>query len=240
MLVGLDKARLNQLPLRFAGVTIRMTPREVKPLRAIDPLLFQGSHPDTHTFLWYSTLSTPEVNGSSGAEEYYEGQLNMSWPVRSPADEVPHAHRDRVAMMKTMAGPFEDRLKAAVENIPNDSQVLEIKLQDWPTQAWDNRQGRATLVGDAAHAMTMYRGEAFNHGITDAARLSEQLVHAYRAGTGYKGAVEVYEAEMRPRTRAAVLLSRQACLDAHDLKALTPDSPLVSKRATVLEPGTAE
>ncbi|GKT40260.1 putative FAD-dependent monooxygenase [Colletotrichum spaethianum] len=240
LLLGLEKAKLSQLPLRFAGVTMRMTPEEVKPLRDIDPLLFQGSHADTHTFLWYSTLSTPEVNGSSGAGEYFEGQLNMSWPVKSEADEVPQTHRDRVTKMKAMAEPFEARLKAAVESIPDDSQVLEIKLQDWPTQAWDNYQGRVTLVGDAAHAMTMYRGEAFNHGITDAARLSEQLIEAHQARTGYERAVESYESEMRPRTRTAVLLSRQACLDAHDLNALTPDSPLVSKRAIILEPATIE
>jgi 2-polyprenyl-6-methoxyphenol hydroxylase-like FAD-dependent oxidoreductase len=139
-----------------------------------------------------------------------------------------------------MAKPFEARLKTAVDGIPDDSEVLEIKLQDWPTQAWDNRQGRVTLVGDAAHAMTMYRGEAFNHGITDASRLSEQLIEAHRNCVAYGEAVESYEAEMRPRTRAAVLLSRQACLDAHDLRALKPDSPLVSRRATVLEPATAE
>jgi len=236
-LVGEDLGKLYQLPARFMGVTIRLTAEQVQPLRDIDPLLFQGCHPDTGVFLWYSTLSTPEVNGSQGADEYYEGQLNMSWIVESPDDEVPSSNAAKVAKMKEMAKPFEERLRRAVEEIPDDSEVLEIKLQDWPTLEWPNYNGRVTLIGDAAHAMTMYRGEAANHGITDAARLSEQLRAINEGEISQEEGVNVYEAEMRLRAHDAVLLSRQACLDAHDLNGIMPDSPLVSKRAKVVAPG---
>lgn len=154
-LVGDELGKLNQLPVRFMGVTVRLTPAEVKPLRDIDPLLFQGCHPDSGVFLWYSTLSTPEVNGSHGEDEYYEGQLNMSWIVHSPSDEVPVTNSEKISKMKSMANNFEPRLRKAVEDIPENSVVLEIKLQDWPTLNWPTHNGRVTLVGDAAHAMTM-------------------------------------------------------------------------------------
>ncbi|KAH8592822.1 monooxygenase-like protein [Bisporella sp. PMI_857] len=237
MLVGEEAGRLNQLPVRLLGVTLRLTADEVKPLRDIDPLLFLGSHPETGVFLWYSTLSTPEVNGSQGDDAHFEGQLNISWIVRSEEDEVPALDRERVAKMKQMAKPFEARLRKAVENIPDDSEVLEIKVQDWPTQEWPTYDGKVTLIGDAAHAMTMYRGEAANHGITDAARLLEQLVALHSGNISQKEGLENFQAEMRPRAHDAVLLSRQACLDAHDLNNLKPDSPLVSKRAKILESG---
>ncbi|TVY38033.1 putative FAD-dependent monooxygenase [Lachnellula occidentalis] len=239
LLVGDEVGKLYQLPVRFIGVTIRLTPGEVKPLRDIDPLLFQGCHPDTGAYLWYSTLSTPEVNGSNGIDEYYEGQLNMSWIVKSPADEVPASNSEKITRMKDMARGFESRLKQIIEKIPQDAEVIEIKLQDWPTLSWPTYNGRVTLVGDAAHAMTMYRGEAANHGITDAARLTEQLQDVGRGMIPQREAVIKYESEMRPRAHDAVLLSRQACLDAHDLNSLTPDSPLVSKRAKVRQPGVA-
>ncbi|KAH7323464.1 FAD-binding domain-containing protein [Rhexocercosporidium sp. MPI-PUGE-AT-0058] len=238
VLLGESVGKLNQLPVRFMGVTVRLTPEEVEPLRSIDPLLFQGSHRETGTFLWYSTLSTPEVNGSSSGEAYYEGQLNISWIVRSEDDEVPTGNQERIMKMKSMAKVFEARLRKVVEDIPDDSAVLEIKLQDWPTVKWPNFDGKLTLVGDAAHAMTMYRGEAANHGFTDAARLSEQLIAMYRGEISQKNGIEEFEAEMMPRTHDAVLLSRQACLDAHDLNKLKPESPLVSKRAKVLQPAT--
>jgi 2-polyprenyl-6-methoxyphenol hydroxylase-like FAD-dependent oxidoreductase len=155
LLVGEEVGKLNQLPVRFMGVTVRLTPTEAKPLRDIDPLLFQGCHPDTGAYLWYSTLSTPEVNGSTGEDEFYEGQLNMSWIVKSPADEVPISNAEKISKMKEMAKSFEASLRKAVNDIPEDSEVLEIKLQDWPTLEWPTHNGRVTLVGDAAHAMTM-------------------------------------------------------------------------------------
>lgn len=157
-LLGEDAGKLNQLPGRFIGVTTHLTPQQVKPLLEIDPLLFQGCHPDTGTFMWYSTLSTPEVNGSTGNDTYYEGQVNISWLVKSPEDEVPATNAEKVAKMKQLAQPFEQRLRQTVLDIPDDSEVLEIKLQDWPTQEWPSHDGKVTLVGDAAHAMTMCKG----------------------------------------------------------------------------------
>jgi 2-polyprenyl-6-methoxyphenol hydroxylase-like FAD-dependent oxidoreductase len=54
-----------------------------------------------------------------------------------------------------LARSFEAGLRKVVEGIPEDSTVLEIKLQDWPTLKWPTHHGRVTLVGDPAHAMTM-------------------------------------------------------------------------------------
>jgi hypothetical protein len=51
-----ESYRTYQLPVRFVGVAIGMTTEEVEPLRKLDPLLFQGSHPDTGTFLWVSYI----------------------------------------------------------------------------------------------------------------------------------------------------------------------------------------
>jgi 2-polyprenyl-6-methoxyphenol hydroxylase-like FAD-dependent oxidoreductase len=233
-----EAGRLCQLPVRFMGVTVKLSKEKARVLREIDPLLFQGSHPDSGVYLWYSTLSTPESNGSAGGgdEGYYEAQLMMSWLAKGPMDEVPPTSRERVTKMKEMAQDFETRLRNAVIDIQDDAEVLEIKLQDWTPQKWDNLEGKATLVGDAAHVMTMYRGEAFNHGIMDAALLSQNIAEAhdgdYDAGKLRK-AVDEYEDEMKGRAHSAVLLSRQACLDAHDIKNLGSNSPLVSKRARI-------
>jgi hypothetical protein len=45
-----------------------------------------------------------------------------------------------------------------------------------------------------------------------------------------KAACDAYEVEMIARGAAAVLSSRQACLDAHNYGAISEQSPLVSKR----------
>ena len=150
-----ETGSLNQLALRFLGATVQLSPSEIAPLRALDPLLFQGCHPDTGTYLWFSTLDTPEVNGSKGVNEYYSAQLNISWPVLTPEDEVPPTNDEKLAKIKTLADVFETKLKTAVQNIPNGTEVLEVKLADWPCLEWPNSEGKVTLIGDAAHAMTM-------------------------------------------------------------------------------------
>ncbi|KAJ9656821.1 hypothetical protein H2198_004709 [Neophaeococcomyces mojaviensis] len=235
-------ADLQPLPVKCMGVTIRMTEDQVIPLREIDPLLFQGVHPDSGKYMWYSTVSTPPINGSEHTTEpFYEGQIIMSWRRFSPEDDIPNTDEKRRQMMCRMASNFEQRLKTAVHSIPEGTKVTALNLADWPTRPWPNHNGRVTLAGDAAHAMTMYRGEAFNHGITDAANLAKQLISGWsQSGNGtLQKAVETYEKEVLERTHDAVLLSRQACLDAHDYHNLHADSPLVSKRAKVLAPAKA-
>lgn len=148
-------AELYQLPVRMLGVVVRLANSEIAPLLAVDPVLFQGCHPESDTFLYYSILSTPELNGSLGADEFYEGQICLSWSVKSSDDEVPASNEGRLAKLKTLAKPFETRLRTVIEHIPDGIEVTEIKLQDWPLVQWPNHTGKVTLIGDAAHAMTM-------------------------------------------------------------------------------------
>ncbi|KAI0856999.1 FAD/NAD(P)-binding domain-containing protein [Xylaria cubensis] len=239
LLLG-EAGALHPLPVRFMGVTPIFSEDEMRPLRSIDPLLFQGSHPETGYFMWFSVLSTPEANGSVGsAQPYYEAQINLSWLFKGPEDEVPPTDSERLARMKEMArrgSGFHEVLRRVVDSVPDGTPVREIKLADWPTLKWEGN-GLVTLLGDAAHPMTMYRGEAANHGFFDACKLKEQLAMCYDGLKTQGQALEDFETEMRERAHQAVLLSRQACLDAHDITNLGPESPLVSRRARVLEPG---
>ncbi|KAJ7795233.1 hypothetical protein B0H14DRAFT_3114738 [Mycena olivaceomarginata] len=235
LLVGEEEGRLQPVGANFVGVTVRLGEEEVAPLREIDPLLFQGSHPDTGYFMWFSILSTPEVNcsGDGGGKPYYEGQINVSWLAKGHEDVVPAENEKRLTLMKEAARAGTGFHKTD----PRGTRVVEVKLADWPTKRWAPCDGRITLVGDAAHAMTMYRGEAVNHGLTDVAHLAEQLQLWHEGKKTRAEAVAAYEEEMVPRAYQAVLLSRQACLDAHNVRDLNPESPLVSKRAVVRMPG---
>ncbi|KAB8245299.1 hypothetical protein BDV35DRAFT_405908 [Aspergillus flavus] len=224
------------LPIRFTGVAVDLSPEDIKPLRSMDPLLFQGCHPETGAFFWFSMLETPHVNGTVGTDhERYRAQICMSWPVHTSADEVAHTDEGRLANMKRRAEGFVPVLRNAVQKIPEGTPVLEIKLADWECLDWDNNNGRVTLAGDAAHAMTMYRGEAANHGLLDAFHLADAIAQIYSGQTGQKAALDMYETEMRMRTKRAVRLSRQACRDAHSWEQLNEHSAILTKRSVVGE-----
>ncbi|KAJ5563787.1 hypothetical protein N7513_000029 [Penicillium frequentans] len=220
------------LPIRFTGVAVDLTPAEIKPLREMDPLLFQGCHPPTGAFFWFSMLETPQGNGTAGSEsERYRAQICMSWPVHGPTDEVAATDEARLVNMKRRAQGFVPFLKEAIDRIPTETSVTEIKLADWECLPWDNHGGRVTLAGDAAHAMTMYRGEAANHGLLDAYHLMQAIEKLHSGIITAQSAIDDFEQEMRTRTSRAVRLSRQACLDAHDWSRLDESSAILTKRA---------
>lgn len=237
-------ARLNPLPVRALGTTIRLDAEQIRPLLEIDPLLFQGCHPETGVFLWYSTVSTPSLNGSLNTfDPYYEGQIIVSWSAadNSSDNDIPQSNTARLQKLRSLTSNFASPLRTLIQSIPVDTTTIQvITLSDWPTIPWPNHNHRVTLAGDAAHAMTMYRGEAYNHGVTDANLLSAQIYHFSLGDATQEEVLEEYESEVLQRTHEAVLLSRQACLDAHNLAALKSDSPLVSKRARILVPSTEE
>ena len=227
--------RNQEIPVRCVGVTVDMTPEQVKVLRDIDPLLFQGCHPATGNFLWVSMLETPEVNGTLGTpNERYQVQMLISWKATGEDDQVPLTDAERVAEMKRRAAEFHPLLRKTIDSIPESTAAVEIVLQDWPCLHWDNCNGRVTLVGDAAHAMTMYRGEAANHGMLDAYHLVQALTKIRTGETSRPAAVTEYEEEMRERVggeEGAVMLSRMACLDAHDFEGLNENSAVLRRRA---------
>ena len=220
------------LPVRAVAVALHLTEEQVAPLRALDPLLFQGAHPDTNTFMWFCILSVPGSDGAAADSlPLYRVQLILSWPAKQPSDEIPPSNAARLQQMRDKANGFAPVFHSAVHLATEDTPIVEIKLADWVCEDWDNRNGTVTLAGDAAHAMTMYRGEAANHGILDAYHLS-RVLEAGKAGQKTKKQVlDTYEAEMRERARPAVLLSREACLGAHDFNSLNQDSAVLRRRA---------
>ena len=158
MLLGDEKANLHPLPIGFMGLTLHLSPEKMKPFRNIHPVFWQGTHPTSGYYVFFSMLSTPNSNGSLGtADEYCEAQLNLSWHIKQNG-ETPKGSEALMAKLKgaAVAGTgFFPSLRDAVLAIPDDSSVKDLKLEDWPTQEWQSVNGRVTLLGDAAHTMTM-------------------------------------------------------------------------------------
>jgi 2-polyprenyl-6-methoxyphenol hydroxylase-like FAD-dependent oxidoreductase len=92
------------------------------------------------------------------------------------------------------------------------------------------------LIGDAAHAITIYHGEAVNHGITDVSDLMQYFMPALGEPDGMldtQAAYDTFEENMVDRTKIVIRASQQACLDAHYSDKIDKMSPLVSKRAII-------
>src|SRR5262249_55707161 len=90
---------------------------------------------------------------------------------------------------------------------PSTFQVVSIKTSV-PVPAWPTR--RVTLIGDAIHSMTPYRGIGANIAIRDAALLCRNLRNAALGTCSIEAAIGDYERQMRDYGFAAVRSSLQA------------------------------
>jgi 2-polyprenyl-6-methoxyphenol hydroxylase-like FAD-dependent oxidoreductase len=151
----------NVLPARLIGVTVAHPPILAMKMRALDPFFLQAGDPQTDVFFWFSFLSTP--SSEDGGEGKYECQMLTGWPFRAgfrdrdTPTEIPAENRERLSLMKSFTEGWHEPFAEIVRSIPDGTEVKSIPLEDWVPhmEAWDNLDGRVTLVGDAAHAMTM-------------------------------------------------------------------------------------
>ncbi|KAF2227841.1 hypothetical protein BDZ85DRAFT_254975 [Elsinoe ampelina] len=227
---------------------VALSEQEVRPVLELDPYFLQGGDPKTDAFLWWSVLSTPSMNeGRVGLEGKYECQVMVAWPYREgflgrmEPVEVPRTSKERLALLREITNDWCEPFKSLVHAVPEDTDLQEVKLEDWlpPAGDWNNFDGKVTLMGDAAHAMVMFRGEGANHGILDVKNWLyghlDLLKRGYWSAEEVRDATSEYEAEMKKRTKQAVLASRRAAEDAVTYQRIDDRSPLVNKRAVVAE-----
>lgn len=105
------------------------------------------------------------------------------------------------ALRRTMVG-WHPNLGKLVEMIDEEQLFLNHVRTSQPPVPW--RSTRITLLGDAIHSMTPYRGVGGNIALKDAALLTTQLTQAHRGEKPLLSAIGEYEASMREYAFAAV------------------------------------
>jgi 2-polyprenyl-6-methoxyphenol hydroxylase-like FAD-dependent oxidoreductase len=233
------------IPISFLGTSIEVGEDTVMPLLELDPILFQGCHPVTATFMWFSVMESPETNGTRGLpreQQVWKIQLCLSWPTEGDGD-IPQTDAERINKMRERASGFDPRLRTLFnEVLPDDHKpILSIKLQDWCLPSLPSPRslrGRVTLTGDAAHTMVMYRGEGFNHaildnwGLTAAVQRIYDTLHAEDAAAATEvrdAAIAEFQADVRRRGSNAVHMCREACLEVHQWETLSEKSTVRQK-----------
>jgi salicylate hydroxylase len=134
--------------------------------------------------------------------------------------EQMHGEPLREIALRAMAA-WDERFKTLVRlSDPDTINALAIRtsrpVAPWPT-------GRVTLIGDAIHAMTPYRGIGANVALKDAHRLRDALVGVDRGTRELIPALHDYETQMRDYGFKAVgdsLTAMQQAMTDNDLARL--------------------
>lgn len=133
-----------------------------RKMQQLDRAFMQSGDASSGAFMLFAIQDTPQNNERENKDSYL-CQVVVSWPFRSgflgrsePTD-VPEDISERLPLMKKISENWALPYRDVIRQIPSDSSIQSVTLQDWfPVKgAWDNLSGRAALVGDAAHPMTM-------------------------------------------------------------------------------------
>ncbi|KAJ5747292.1 uncharacterized protein N7511_008988 [Penicillium nucicola] len=158
--------KMNPLPVQILGASTLYTAEQLGGAESIDPYIFQGSHPVSDVFLFFSFLDTPG-NFETSSKDHYHCQVIVSY-ADSKQIAVPGDNIGRIALMKSLTESWSEPFRSLVHNLPDDVEVRPLRIEDWifePGRVYAHP--RAVLMGDSAHTMTMYRGEGANNAIVD-------------------------------------------------------------------------
>ncbi|KAK3326711.1 hypothetical protein B0H66DRAFT_581072 [Apodospora peruviana] len=132
-----------------------------------------------------------------------------SWWVKifaGTAAELPVKNQGQEALdylkktTPTLAEPF----RSYIHSTPDGSLCYIDEMKYWASLPFDNRRGRVTLAGDAAHPMLVYRGQGFQHAVLDARNYVDALVKIRDEGEDREKVIAAYDVEMVERGHKAV------------------------------------
>ena len=140
--------------------------------------------------------------------------LHLGW--RSDTSQTLPQGEDMKREWQKLASSLAEPFRSMYLNVQGDLNYPCDRLGQWPTVAWDNREGKVTLAGDAAHPMTYHRGQGLNNALTDAANLCNAISEHVRNGVPMKEVLAKYEAELVKRGHQAVIDNGNNSLMLHD------------------------
>ncbi|KAH8177012.1 FAD binding domain-containing protein [Sarocladium implicatum] len=117
--------------------------------------------------------------------------------------------------LEGLSGVFKDAIEWTSEGSP--CWINEMRY--WLAEPWDNKNGRVTLLGDAAHPMLIFRGQGMQHAVSDAVSYVEALVKILSSDTETIDRGQVmseFEKDMIERGNAAVKQSLEEAEKALD------------------------
>jgi 6-hydroxynicotinate 3-monooxygenase len=145
---------------------------------------------DRHIVIYYTNSARSEVYFVTSVPEPAEWVTRESWSAKGDVHELREAYVG-----------FHRDVRAVLEACPDCHKWAILERE--PLEHWS--QGRAVLLGDAAHPMTPYMAQGGATSIEDAAVLARCLADV--GGEDIEGAFRRYEAHRKSRTSVIQAIS---------------------------------
>jgi 2-polyprenyl-6-methoxyphenol hydroxylase-like FAD-dependent oxidoreductase len=187
------------------------------PERLLDgPVMVASPQPcSLFMVIWKRSPGAVEPLRRLGIEEVPQGDrdyLILGFGARPdyfglPGDPEKASAKTVMNAMRRVTAGWHPNLRKLVEMADERSLNVNRLRTSRPVEAW--KTSRITLLGDAIHSMTPYRGIGANIALRDAGLLCSKLSEAHRGEKPLLDAIAEYEAAMREYAFAAVEASRK-------------------------------
>jgi salicylate hydroxylase len=199
---------------------------EVSPLRYLDCMVILGICPlekiDTSALLDGETVFQT-ANGNERIYMMPYSPTTIMWQLSFPLpeEEATALHRLGAQALKEEALRRCPSWHAPIPQILEETPVSLITGypaydRELLSREWLPAESRVTLIGDAAHPMSPFKGQGANQALLDALSLARIL---YKEGLPAEGSgqhtLREFEAEMLPRSAAKVIASADAARFLH-------------------------
>jgi 2-polyprenyl-6-methoxyphenol hydroxylase-like FAD-dependent oxidoreductase len=226
-IVGTEAAKLTDVSVSMFNFPYKFDAELARRIRDMNQLFITSIHPDHGTMFWLSIQDAPNPSDPST----WTFQVLQSWLDSSvPTDLDLSSPEGRMSLFKKRAEEYAEPWRSAGRAIDPATILPLDKGTYWEkAHAWDNRGGKMTLCGDAAHPMTPHRGQGLNNALQDAANFVAAMHKIYGSPEqtqGLKQAVDEYDAEVLERGMLEMNISLKQSLFIHDWETLM-QSPMV-------------
>jgi hypothetical protein len=233
-----DDGESEVLPYTFLNFSVHYTREQaLKMDKMIHPIVDVAAHPKS-MYTGIFLLDKPDMENP----ETWPFYLLATWPRQ---EEDYRGDKNMIDELKRRMDDWSDPYKSAVEWIPEGTHARALDLRIWgpPKSGWDNRNGRTTLSGDAAHSMTFResfvpavlagadlivvdRGQGANNAVADSSKFVTAMMKVKEGAMSAQEAVNEYDADVISRGRNEVETSKIQTGAFHDYERFL-DSPLL-------------
>ncbi|KAK6380699.1 hypothetical protein LTS17_004899 [Exophiala oligosperma] len=211
-----DKAKPQDVGVTMINHKARYPAEVAKLLRMHHPIVKLGFSKDQAAAL----VAVVDASDKDCPENWYF-QTYFAWWGPPYAEDLQDP-RERLRYYKERASKLCEPFCSAALALGDDEVVPVDAGQQWAPFQWDNRGGRATLAGDAAHSMLPHRGQGLNNAMKDASEIVDALTAVYKGQRSLEEAITSYESEMIPRGANEIRLTRIVAEKRRDMENKDP------------------
>jgi 2-polyprenyl-6-methoxyphenol hydroxylase-like FAD-dependent oxidoreductase len=244
---------MEVLPFALMNFNASYTAEQARFIKEqLHPLVDIAIHPGGH-YIRANILDMPDQEDPTK----WTFQILSTWPLKFVEDYDNEDDRLKRLKKHVREAGWAEPYKSTIEWIPEDTEVLRDQLKIWKTVPWNNQNGRVTLCGDSAHAMTFRgyllqsnyrltltsrtdRGQGANNAFYSAHCLVEALKSVQAGSATLKDAITAYDESIWKRGAHEVQISKAQTFFTHDGLDNFINSPVVKLGTKPSHPAKSE